>query len=147
MAVRTFFYIVSDDGTFSRLPKKTFYRILRYGDEESSPAFKGQRIKYAEIHVEYDGHRPVAVRRAVYRHLKFDEHGRLDQAESDRFDELFVQLWPQLDELERRELTDARAAEIKAQIEREFGWQPAPALREQLFDAALRNRPRGGYRH
>lgn len=111
------------------------------------PEFKGQRVRYAEIYVDFDGRRPIAVQRAVFRHLAFDESGRLDEHEWQKYDQLFAQTWPRIEELEEPHITNARAERAHDEIDRQFGWQPTPALRDQLYDAALHNRLVGGYRH
>jgi len=49
LSVRPCYFIVHDDGTFWRLAKKRFFRILQPRDGDTHPEFKAQRIKYAEI--------------------------------------------------------------------------------------------------
>ena len=41
-----------------------------------------------------------------------------------------------IEELQTPQITPARVQPVQHQIEREFGWQPTPALRDQLYDAA-----------
>jgi hypothetical protein len=147
VAVRPCFFVVEDGGTFWRLKKRTFERILLQHDDEVHPEFAGQRVKYATIYVDYDGRRPVFVRSASFGHIKFDKTGRLDAKEDERYQQLFIQKFPDLDELLKPHLTAARVARVDEQIEREFGWQPTPELRDQLYEAALHNRLVGGPRH
>jgi hypothetical protein len=57
VVVRPCFSVVDDGGTFWRLKKRTFVRILLQHDDEVHPEFAGQRVKYAAINVGYDGRR------------------------------------------------------------------------------------------
>jgi hypothetical protein len=147
VSVRACYFIVHDDGTFWRLAKKRFFRILQPRDGDTHPEFKAQRIKYAEINVDFDGRRPLAVQSAYFGHLKFDENGCLDEAEQERFEQLMIQTWPSPTGILQPRVAHLHTARARQQIEREFSWQPEPALRDQLYDAALHNRLVGGYRH
>jgi hypothetical protein len=147
VTVRACYFIVDDDGTFWRLKKQTFYRILQQREDEVHPEFRGRRIRYAEIRVDYDGRRPVAVQGATFRNLTFDASGRLDESEVQSYEQLFIQKMPNVEELDKPHLTDARAARIDDEIERQFGWQPTRSLRDQLYAAALRGTLVGGTIH
>lgn len=145
MAVRPCYFIVEEDGTFTRIAKRTFYRILQQHDDEVHPEYKGRRVKYAQIDVIYEGRRPVEVHRGYYGHVLFDQEGRFDTTEFDQAAQIIVREWdiPKVDEPEVVHFDHSAADEI----ERRFGWQPKTALREQLYEAALHNKLVGGYRH
>jgi len=145
MAVRPCYYLVLDNNTFLRLRKETFYRIMLQHEDEVHPEFKGQRVRYAAIYIQYDGRRPLAVKRASFGYIPFDQNGRLDEHEWQKEQGLFVQYFPDLKNLEKPQVEEARIARVDQEMEREFAWEPAPTLRQQLYDAALHNKLSGGY--
>jgi len=144
MRVRPRYYIVGDDGTFARLAVASFYRIVRQDLDEVHPEFRGQRVRYAEIFVAFDGRRPVAVRHAAFGFLSFDGEGRFDAREWEKFDELMVHAWPAPVLSEVAHVPDIRVRIAERRIEEEHSWTPTAALRDQLYDAALRNKATGG---
>lgn len=143
--VRPSYYLVLDDNTFRRLRKNTFYRIMLQHEDEVHPEFKGQRVKYAAIYIQYDGHRPIAVRRATFGVITFDENGRFDDTQWQRQAQLVVEGFPHSDEVNQPHLTDARVARANEEYGHEYGWEPTPSLRKQLYDAALHNKLTGAY--
>jgi hypothetical protein len=145
MAVRPCYYLVLDNNTFLRLRKDTFYRIMLQHEDEAHPEFKGQRVRYAAIYIQYEGRRPLTVKRASFGYISFDENGRFDDAEWQKEQELFVQYFPDPENRDKPGVEEARIAHLDAQIERELGWEPSPTLRHQLYDAALHNKLSGGY--
>lgn len=147
MRVRPRYYIVGDDGTFSRLAVASFYRIVRQDASESHPEFRGQRVKYGEIFVALGGRRPVAVRHAAFGYLSFDGEGRFDAREWEKFDELMVQAWPLPVLSDAANVSDMRVRIAERRMEEEHSWTPTVALRDQLYHAALHNKATGGQAH
>lgn len=141
MPCRGIYFIVSDDGTFSRIAKKTFFRILEQHKDEVHLEFKKQRVKWAQIDVELEDNRPVSVVRESYGFLDFDEDGRFDSAAYDKYNDMLVGHWdhtkPDIEFTEEEQLW----------IDTEFTWKPSPALRVQLHRAALQNKRFGGHLH
>lgn len=146
MTTRPCYFIVDEHGTFWRLARRTFERIMLRHDDELHPEFKGKRVKYAELHVEYRGRRPIAVRRAFFRYLTFDETGRADQKQIAAYEQLLVEKFPLIEELEHPEVTARRAARADQKIERDFGWKPKHTLVDQLYEAVLNHQLVGGGR-
>ena len=147
MPLRPCYFIVHDDGSFYRINKRTFYRILEQRDDELHPEFAGQRVKYAEISVSLDGYkRPLAVHRTSFGVLAFDQGGKIDDEQIMKIQAAVVEAFPRIGEFEHPELTDARAARANEEVDREFGWEPSPFLVKQLCDAALTNKLVGGTR-
>lgn len=144
MRVRPRYYIVCDDGTFARLAVASFYRIVRQDAREIHPEFRGQRVKYAEIFVALDGRRPVAVRHAAFGYLAFDGEGRFDADEWQQFEQAMVQTWPSPALTEASNVSDIRVRLAERRLEEDFSWKPTAALRDQLYEAALRNKATGG---
>lgn len=140
MPVRTCFFIVENDGTFWRMPKKTFYRILQPRDGEAYPEFAGQRVRYAQIVVVHDGTRPASVARASFHSLKFDGAGCLDDDDVLKQQQLAVQLLHDPDDMNQPHSRAARIESVNAEFDLRFGWAPADELRERLFAAALANK-------
>lgn len=144
MRVRPRYYIVGDDGTFSRLAVASFYRIVREDAREIHPEFRGQRVKYAEIFVALDGRRPVAVRHAAFGYLSFDGEGRFDAGEWEKYAQVMIQAWPSPVLAETSNVSDIRVRLAERCLDEDFSWKPTAALRDQLYDAALRNKATGG---
>lgn len=142
--VRPRYYIVGDDGTFSRLAIASFYRIVRQDAREVHPEFRGQRVKYAEIFVALDGRRPVAARHAAFGYLSFDGEGRFDAAEWGKFADLMVQAWPSPVPSDHDNVSEMRICLAERQLDEDHNWTPTAALRDQLYDAALHDRATGG---
>lgn len=143
MAVRACYYIVDEDGTFYRLKKKTFYRIIEQKDDELHPEFAGRRIKYAEIFINYTGRRPIAVHHANFSYLPFDREGGFDSTETEEYTAALVRSWgaPGAGGPSRFREFDP---ETKARFEGMFKWEPTDDLREQIYAAALSNKLVGG---
>lgn len=145
MAVRPCYYLVFDDNTFQRIRKDSFYRIMLQHENEVHPEFRGQCVRYAEISIQYEGRRPITVKRASFSYILFDQNGRLDDRQWQRQAQYTVEHFPQPGEAANPHLAEARIAELHEQYDREFSWKPTPSLREQLYHAALHNKLSGGY--
>lgn len=140
MPVRSYFFIVENDGTFWRLSKKTFYRLLQPRGEEAHAEFAGQRIRYAQIHVIYDGTQAVSVARATFHSLKFDDAGRLDDDDVFKQQQLAVQLLDDPEDVSDASTREARIERVNEEFDLRFGWTPTSDLRDRLFAAALGNK-------
>lgn len=144
MPVRSYYFIVENDGTFWRLSKKTFYRILQPRGDEVHAEFAGQRVRYAQIQVLHDGTHPTYVARATFHSLKFDETGRLDDDDVLKQQQLAVQLLNDPDDMNEPGRREARIKSVNDEFDLRFGWTPTAELRDQLFAAALANKRSGG---
>ena len=75
-SVRIFF--ITDDNEILKVPISKFERMLKGSKEKNTERFAGKRIRAAEIAVMIENRKPVAVLRAIYFYLHFNEKGILD---------------------------------------------------------------------
>lgn len=144
MKVRSSYYVVESDGTFWRLPKKTFARIVEPRHNEAHLEFAGQRVRYAQIDVAYEGNAPIAVARATFHSLKFDATGHLDDEDIFKQQELMLKRLAEPDDYSHPGRREARAAQVDDELELRFHWTPTDELRQRLLAAALGNKRSGG---
>ena len=144
MKVRSCYYVVESDGTFWRMPKKTFARIIEPRHNEQHVEFAGQRVRYAQIDVAYEGNDPIAVARATFHSMKFDDTGHLDEEDVFKQQEVMLKRLGQTDDYYHPGRREARAAQADEEFDLRFGWTPTEELRQRLFAAALANKRSGG---
>lgn len=132
------YYLVADDGSIRRLPRSTFHRIILQRTGAPSAEFHGKRVPFAEIVVQLDGRKPVAVQRASYGYLSFDANGDFDPSEWEAIEHAVIESWPSPTAPLNASLIDARARFADRRIALEHNWQPNDELREKLFAAATR---------
>jgi hypothetical protein len=142
--LRSCYYVIESDGTFWLLPKKTFARILEPLHSERHAEFAGQRVRYAQIDVAYEGNDPVRIARASFHSLKFDEAGQLDDEDVFKQQELMLQRLAEPADYYEAGGASARAERADQELDLRFGWAPTAELRERLFAAALGRKRSGG---
>jgi hypothetical protein len=142
--VRSCYYIVESDGTFWRMPKKTFARIIEPRHAEPHPEFAGQRVRYAQIDVAYDGNDAIRVARATFHTFKFDDAGQLDEEDVFKQQELALQQLSTSDDHQHPARAEGRREKANDEFDLRFAWTPTDELRHRLFDAALANKRSGG---
>jgi hypothetical protein len=146
VSVRPCYFIVYADGTFWRITKKKFYRILQPREGDTNPEFKSQRIKYAAINVDYDGRRPLSVHSADFGVITFDENGCLDETEQLRYEQLMMDTRPSATGLQPRA---AKRLGLRAQqqIDREFGIAAVAGTARPTLRSCAHNKLVGGSIH
>jgi hypothetical protein len=134
------YYLIADDDTIYRLARATFYDILMQKKPTPFPELRGQRVKLATIYVALDGRRAVAVARAQFNFITFDDDGLFDSTEWDQASERTIEAWtiPKIDE--PSPVIDARARFADRRNEIEQTWIPSDELRTQLFATAVAKR-------
>jgi hypothetical protein len=142
--VRSCYFVIENDGTFWRLPKRALYRILQQRDDATHPEFAGQRVRYAQLDVCYEGDDAYSVGRATFHTLKFDAAGRLDEDDVLSQQQLAIQLLDDPDDIDDPRRREARITTVNEEFALRFQWTPTPELRELLFAAALGNKRSGG---
>ena len=76
VSLRLFF--ITDEDEILQVPIAKFERMLKGSDKEKTERFAGECIRAAEIAVMIENRKPVAVLRAIYFYLHFNEKGILD---------------------------------------------------------------------
>lgn len=134
------YYLIADDDTIYRLARATFYDILLQKKPTPFPELRGQRVKLATIYVALDGRRAVAVARALFNFITFDDEGLFDSTEWDEASERTIEAWtiPKINE--PSPVIDARARFADRRNEIEQTWIPSDELRDQLFATAVAKR-------
>ncbi|MEO8381774.1 MAG: hypothetical protein ABI779_19085 [Acidobacteriota bacterium] len=135
------YYLVGDDGEILRLAQKTFFRILEQRITTPFPQLKGHRVKLATLQVQLDGKRPVAVMKATYNFITFDDNGILDSTEWDQSFEQTIATWAIPSIPKQPTVIDARARFTDRRHHHELTWDPTDELRDALFAKAT------GHRH
>ena len=130
------YYIVENDDTIRRISTARFIRLTAEGSTDRRPEYAGQRIRFAEIHVDFVDRRPTAIRKAHFGHMCFDRRGRFDASEwIDVFmagvDKYLARFEPPGNARERREV------EARQRIRRAHDWKPSRSLKSRLHSAAL----------
>jgi hypothetical protein len=131
------YYLIADDDTIRRLARATFYDILMQKKPTPFPELRGQRVKLATMYVALDGRRAVAVARAQFNFITFDDNGLFDSTEWDEASERTISTWsiPKIDD-EPTPVIDARARFADRRNEIEQTWVPSDELRGRLVAAA-----------
>ena len=132
-------FIVSDDGTLTRLRNTIFDRLLRDPQHHSMPAMASKRVRMADIIVQLADRKPICVVRRVYVVVSFDAAGRLDTT---RF---LKQQWAlvesTLDHVLEVPNNDDRLLDAASRFIAQGGrWQPQAVLAQRIDDAALGRR-------
>jgi hypothetical protein len=134
------YYLIAEDDEILRLAQPTFYDILLQKKPTPFPQFRGHRVKLATLHVALDGRRPVAVARAAFNYITFDDHGLFDSTEWDKSFERVIETWDLPKLSADNTVIDARAQFVDRRAEAEETWIPSDELRERLIASAIGKR-------
>jgi hypothetical protein len=129
-------FLVNDDDSLQRLPLVRYERLWRRDPEERLPQYAGKRTRYAEVLVEFDERKPVAIWRIQYFFLTFDSQGRLDPAEQERESKLAIEGLPNYSTEEQPSgLIDARHRFARKRYKDAYRWTPKREIEEAIVDA------------
>ena len=134
------YYLVGDDGEIHPLAQKTFFRILEQKTATPFPELKGHRVKLATLHVQLDGKRAIAVAKASYNFITFDDNGILDSSEWDQAFDDTIATWPTPSRSKSSTLIDASARFTDRRHDHEMTWKPTDDIREALIAKATGKR-------
>ena len=138
MGFRIFF--VNDDDEIRRIPLRRFERCL-FQKAERFREYAGQRIRYALVTVELEERQPIAITRIDSGFIKFDKHGRRDEAEGMKAGRLAVQMVADpFDKNPDGSVVDATAVFAKKRYEHEFRWRPSAKVKRAIEDAVLKRK-------
>jgi hypothetical protein len=128
MRVGVRFFVVKSDDTFERWSQARFNRVWE-GDEPVLE-FAGRRLRCAVVFVETKGRKAVNVRGVEWNVLAMDITGRHDRMSAlrDAVDVVSAATSPY-----PSPIADAR----RKFYDRKAHWEPTPALRAAILDAAL----------
>jgi hypothetical protein len=135
------FYIITDDGTIRRLAFLKFYGIVYERARVPFADLAGKRVRYAQLTVRFKQRKAVAVCRAYFGYLTFDNDGIFDLSE-----------WNDLPEQTPGTLTMPTLLDTSLPIDpiwryaalrraQAYDWEPTQELRRKLF-ARVAGRPR-----
>ena len=129
-------FLVNDDDSLQRLPLVRYERLWRRDPEERLPQYAGKRTRYAEVLVEFDERKPVAIWRIQYFFLTFDSQGRLDPAEQERESKLAIEGLPNYNTEEQPSgVIDARQHFARKRYKDAYRWAPKREIEEAIVDA------------
>src|SRR5260221_14686471 len=87
------FYIITDEGTIRRLGRLAFEGIITQHTPAPFPGLAGKHVRYAQLVVQLEQRKAVAVRRAYYGYLTFDKDDLFDPSEWDKSCEVTMDRW------------------------------------------------------
>ena len=78
MGLRCQRYLVAADDTLYRMANAAYDRMLQGPDQDRMMLFAGQRVRTAEVIVEFIGSTPARLVRLAFSMLVFDANGRIN---------------------------------------------------------------------
>jgi hypothetical protein len=136
MSLRCHRFLIADDATLCRLANAKLERMLRDPANYRLPVFAGQRVRMADVAVEFVDRVPVRVVRSTFAILAIDDDGRIDSSKFVRqqFALAETALAPVLAVSESNDGVIDATARFVAQG---GTWAPSHALMRAIEDAAL----------
>jgi len=134
------FYVITDDGTIRRLARLAFEGIIMQHTPAPFPGLAGKRVRYAQLLVQLEQRKTVAVRRAYFGYLTFDNDGMFDPSEWDQSFEPTIDTWGSPTKPQASSSGDAITRFANRRRAHEYDWQPTDELRRMLFAKVTRNR-------
>ena len=117
-------FIVNDDDTVNRFPLTRYERLLEGDPKERLLQYAGQKIRFAEVAVEYFQREPIRIIRFVPFVLHFDSAGSIDIAEMERERRLAMEAHPFFPEEETiGTVIDARRHFAKKRYDHQYRWK------------------------
>ena len=140
MRKATRFYIIGDDGTIRRLAYLKFEGIITQRMQTPFADLAGKRVRYVQLTVQLEQRRAVAILRALFRYLTFDNDGMFDSSEWDQAFEATVDAWGSPVRSRASSSADAITHFANRRRAREYEWQPTVEMRRVLLEKVTRNR-------
>lgn len=130
------YYIVDDDGAIRHLARATFNRIILQLTCSPFADLAGKRVRLAQITVQLDGRKALAVQRASFTYLTFDANGLFDPAEWEDAARATIESWPSPAKPHNSPVIKAAHRFVDRRGALEYDWQPTDELRRELFAKA-----------
>lgn len=139
MGLRCQRYFVATDDTLYRMANAAYDRMLHDPDSHRTMLFAGQRVRTAEVIVEFMGSAPVRLVRLAYSMLVFDENGRINSNAHlmQQAARVGLALSPVMG---NRAATDSVIDATERFVAGGGSWKPSRDLARTIEDAALGNR-------
>jgi hypothetical protein len=134
LSCRRFF--IASDGSLYRISNAKFQRMMQHPEAELVPLFAGQRIRSAELMIEFFDREPYRVCRETYSIFQFDSVGCADMRRYDKqqialvnvmLDPVFGSKQPKMNVLDATDKFVAHGGT----------WSPTYLLKNQLEKVAL----------
>lgn len=125
------YFVVRSDDTFERWSEARLNRV--WDGEEAVPEFAGRRLRYALVFVETKERKVVGVHAAEWNALAIDATGTHNPVARMRD---AIEVVGAAQSSYPSPIVDAR----KTFYDRKAHWEPTPALRRAILDAALSGR-------
>lgn len=129
-------FLLANDDSLNQLSGAAFTRMLKADGQCRVPEFAGQRVRMAAVTVELASGVALGLRHMSFTMLDFDEHGVLDlqRLNTQQVARLDAMLAPRFG----NPTSGVRLVEASSRFVARGGtWEPEPALRRLLEDAAL----------
>lgn len=129
-------YLVEEDGTILRVPKRVAEGL--YSGKDALPAYAGTRQKLLEVIVSNDSGKPQRIEHTQGHYLEFDADGRVHESVMENLREAMDLVFPvDADEGNVVSLSPRREKQI---WKKKSQWQPTPAQLDQIV-ADLTRKP------
>lgn len=137
------FYIITDDGTIRRLPFLAFYGVVYERARVPYDDLVGKRVRYAQLTVRFKQRKAVAVCRAYFGYLTFDNVGIFDLSEWNDLPEQTAGTLTMPTLLDTSLPLDPIWRYAARRVAQAYEWEPTQELRRKLFArVAGRRKPR-----
>ena len=139
MGLRCQRYLVATDDTLYRMANAAYDRLLHDPDQHRIMLFAGERVRTAEVIVEFIGSAPVRIVRLAYSMLVFDAKGRINANAHlmQQAARVGLALSPVMGNHAR---TDSVIDATERFVAGGGLWEPSQKLARAIEDAALGNR-------
>ena len=136
MGISLRIFLVNDDDSIKRIPLARFERLIRRDPDERLPQYSGERVRYAEVVVEFDQRKPVRILRTQYFIMSFDSEGRIDVAEQEKESMLAMDALPPYNiDQQPSQIIDARHRFAKKRFDNKYRWSPTPEIEASIVEA------------
>lgn len=129
-------YVLAEDGSIFRIANAKLARMMRAPESEPVARFADQRVRSAEVLVEMENGKPLAVLRCTYSILQFDSQGCIDvqRYENQQMAMVDLLLSPMLLDTAPKGNVLQASSRFVAQG---GAWTVSPAIQRQIENAAL----------
>jgi hypothetical protein len=138
MGISLRIFLLDEDDSLRRLPATRYERLLRREPGESLPEHAGKRLRYAEVAVELQNRKPIAIWRIAYCILHLDSEGRVDAEEQEKEMRLGMEtLFPSLSDGPSDKVINAEPLFAKKRIDDRYRWKPTPEIEMSILEAVF----------
>lgn len=127
--------LIDKHDKIKRIPLTRFDRIRKRDPKEAIPDFKHARIRYVEVVVELENRKPFQIARMVYRYLKFDSNGQMDELFHDTETQVAIRMLPAMSLIKNSDkVINASDRFAERRFIHDYTWTPSQELEIAIID-------------